>query len=102
MIAMFLPLSSLCIKMEATVVNSSRPEQRTIPALRKRASTARSELAMAPVCDAAARLPDLEEPCLIAGILHPLRISDEGCKSRLSGFLMFSIYRRFTRELFLG
>ena len=63
--------------MEATVVNSSRPEQRTIPALRKSASTARSELAIAPVCDAAARLPAFEPPALIAAILHPFRTNDD-------------------------
>jgi hypothetical protein len=71
---------------DATVVNSSRPEQRTMPALRKSASTAESDEAIAPVWDDAARLPASVVPAFMAAILHPLRINEEAwCKS-LSGF----------------
>ena len=38
----------MCIRDRPTVVNSSREKQRTIPALRNKASTAESELAIAP------------------------------------------------------
>ena len=58
-------------------VNSSRLKQRTIPALRNKASTAESELAIAPVCEEAARFPDSVLPALIAAILHPLRIKED-------------------------
>ena len=68
-----------------------RLKQRTIPALRKSASTAKSELAIAPVCEEAARLPDSDDPDFIAAILHPFRIREEACKSIRSGSLMFSI-----------
>ena len=74
--AQFFPFTSFRVKMLATVVNSSRLKQRTIPALRKRASTAESELAMAPVCDEAARFPDSVAPALMAAIRHPFRIKE--------------------------
>ena len=77
--------------MQPTVVSSSREKQRTMPALRKRASTAESLVAMAPVCDDAARLPLSLEPLFMAAILHPLRISELAWKSSLSGFDMFSM-----------
>ena len=85
------PLISFKLKTQATVVSSSRLKQRTIPALRKSASTAKSELAIAPVCEEAARLPDSDDPDFIAAILHPFRIREEACKSIRSGSLMFSI-----------
>ena len=77
--------------MHPTVVSSSREKHLTMPALRKRASTAESLLAMAPVCDEAARLPLSELPALMAAMRQPLRISDAAWKSNLSGFAMFSI-----------
>ena len=55
--------------------------QRTIPALRNNASTATSDVANAPVCEDAARLPAEDEPDLIAAILQPLRIREEACLS---------------------
>ena len=67
-IAQFFPFTSFNVKILATVVNSSRLKQRTIPALRNKASTAESELAIAPVCDEAARLPDSVLPALMAAI----------------------------------
>ena len=68
MIAQFLPFTSFNVKIQATVVNSSRLKHRTIPALRNKASTAESEFAIAPVCDEAARLPTSVLPALIAAI----------------------------------
>ena len=88
--AIRLPFSGLCMNTPATVVSSSRPKQRTMPALRKRASTARSELAMAPVWDDAARLPASEAPALMAAILQPFRMREEACSRSASGSLMFS------------
>ena len=85
------PVSGGSVKMQPTVVSSSREKQRTMPALRKRASTAESLLAMAPVCDDAARLPLSLLPALMAAMRHPLRMSDEAWKSSLSGLLMFSM-----------
>ena len=76
-IAQFFPFTSFKVKILATVVNSSRLKQRTIPALRNKASTAESELAIAPVCEEAARFPDSVLPALIAAILHPLRIKED-------------------------
>lgn len=62
-----------------------------MPALRNKASTAESELAIAPVCEDAARLPLSELPALIAAILHPFRINEEAWNNSRSGFLMLSI-----------
>ena len=93
---MFLPFNSGCIKIEATVANSSLPEQRTIPAFLKSAFTATSGLANAPVCEDAAREPASELPDLIAAILHPLRIKEEACFNNISGLSMFSIYNNLT------
>ena len=88
---MFLPCYSLCIKTEATLIRSSLPKQRTIPAFLNKASTATSELARAPVWDEAAREPASEEPALTAAILQPFRIKEEACFSNKSGLSMFSI-----------
>ena len=55
------------------------------PALRNSASTAESELAIAPVCEEAARLPLSELPAFIAAILQPFLINEEAWKSNLSG-----------------
>ena len=73
-IAKFLPVKRGSVKIQPTVVSSSRPKQRTMPALRNRASTAESLEAMAPVWLLAARLPLSDEPALIAAMRHPLRI----------------------------
>ena len=75
--AKFFPFSSGKVNTQPTVVNSSREKQRTIPALRNKASTAESELAIAPVCDEAARLPLSELPAFIAAIFHTFLISEE-------------------------
>jgi len=61
-----------------------------IPAFLNKASTATSELANAPVCEEAARLPASELPALIAAILHPLRIKEAACLSNICGLSMFS------------
>ena len=66
---------------EHTFTSSRRLLQRTIPALRNNASTATSDVAKAPVCEDAARLPADEEPDLIAAILQPLRMREEACLS---------------------
>ena len=100
--AKFLPFNSGRVKIQPTVVSSSREKQRTIPALRKRASTAESLEAMAPVCEDAARLPLSLEPALMAAILQPLRIRLLAWKSSLSGLAMFSIYSSFTFESFFA
>ena len=47
--------------------------------------TAESELAIAPVCEEAARLPLSELPAFIAAILQPFLINEEAWKSNLSG-----------------
>lgn len=62
MMAKFFPFNSGKVKTHPTVVSSSREKQRTMPALRNKASTAESELAIAPVCEEAARLPLSELP----------------------------------------
>ena len=62
-----------------------------MPALRNKASTAESELAIAPVCEEAARLPLSELPALIAAILQPFLIKEEAWNNSLSGFLILSI-----------
>ena len=69
----------------ATVVSSSREKQRTMPAFLNNASTAESLLAIAPVCDDAARLPLSLLPALIAAMRQPLRMSEPACRSNLSG-----------------
>ena len=84
--AKFFPFNSGKVNTQPTVVNSSREKQRTIPALRNNASTAESELAIAPVWEDAARLPLSELPALIAAILQPFLINEEAWKSNLSGF----------------
>ena len=89
--AKFLPFSGGRVKMQPTVVSSSREKQRTMPVLRKRASTAESLLAMAPVWEEAARLPLSDEPALMAAMRQPLRIRLPAWKSSLSGLAMFSI-----------
>ena len=76
-IAQFFPFTSFSVKILATVANSSRLKQRTMPALRKRASTAESALAIAPVWEEAARLPESVLPALIAAMRQPFRINDE-------------------------
>ena len=86
-----LPANGGKVKIHPTVVSSSREWQRTMPALRKSASTAESLLAMAPVWLDAALLPLSLLPALTAAMRHPLRISDEAWKSSLSGLDMFSI-----------
>ena len=91
MIAKFFPFSSGRVKIQPTVVSSSREKQRTIPALRNSASTAESELAIAPVCEEAARLPLSELPAFIAAILQPFLINEEAWKSNLSGLWILSI-----------
>ena len=53
--AKFFPFNSGKVNTQPTVVNSSREKQRTMPALRNKASTAESELAIAPVWEDAAR-----------------------------------------------
>ncbi len=73
-----------------------------MPALRNKASTATSELARAPVCDDAARLPAAEPPDLMAAIRHPLRISEEACFNNFSGLSMLSTYINLMRELVSG
>ncbi len=90
-IAMRLPLSSGCIKIPATVVSSSRPLHRTIPALRNSTSTATSLLANAPVCELAARLPASDPPLFTAAILHPFLINDDACLSSIWGLLTLSM-----------
>ena len=47
--AKFFPFRGGRVKIQPTVVSSSREKHRTMPALRKRASTAASEEAIAPV-----------------------------------------------------
>ena len=89
--AKFFPFNSGKVNTQPTVVNSSREKQRTIPALRNKASTAESELAIAPVWEDAARLPLSELPALIAAILHPFLIKDEAWNNNLSGFWILSI-----------
>src|SRR5574344_2070187 len=89
--AIFLPLTSGYIKIEQTVVSSSRLAQRTIPAFLNKASTATSEVAKAPVCDEAARLPALEPPDLMAAIRQPFRMSEAACFKSFFGALIFSI-----------
>ena len=73
-----------------------------MPALRNRASTAESLLAMAPVCDEAARLPLSLLPALMAAMRHPLRMSDEACSKRRSGSAMLSMYKSLMRESRVG
>ena len=85
------PVSGGSVKIQPTVVSSSLEKQRTMPALRNSASTAESLLAMAPVCDDAARLPLSLLPALMAAMRHPLRMSDEAWKRSLSGLLTFSM-----------
>ena len=75
-IARLRPVKRGSVKMHPTVVSSSREKQRTMPAFLNRASTAESLLAIAPVCDDAARLPLSLLPALIAAMRHPLRISE--------------------------
>src|SRR5574344_539300 len=82
-------------KMHPTVVSSSREKHLTIPALRKRASTAESLDAMAPVCDDAALLPLSLEPLLMAAMRQPFLISELAWKSSLSGLEIFSTYNNF-------
>ena len=91
MMAKFLPLKRGRVKMQPTVVSSSRLKQRTMPALRKRASTAESLLAMAPVWLLAARLPACDEPALMAAMRQPLRMRLVAWKRSLSGSAMFSM-----------
>ena len=91
MMAKFLPVKRGSVKMQPTVVSSSREKQRTMPALRKRASTAESLLAMAPVWLLAARLPAALLPALMAAMRQPLRMSEVAWKSSLSGSAMFSM-----------
>ena len=91
MMAKFLPRSSGRVKMQPTVVSSSREWQRTMPALRKSASTAESLLAIAPVCELAARLPLSLLPLLMAAMRQPFLMSDEAWNSRRSGSPMLSI-----------
>lgn len=62
-----------------------------MPAFRNSASTAESLLAMAPVCELAARLPLSLLPALIAAILHPFLMSEEAWNNRRSGSPMLSI-----------
>src|SRR5574344_242819 len=81
--------------MQPTVVSSSREKHLTIPALRKRASTAESLDAMAPVCDDAALLPLSLEPLLMAAMRQPFLISELAWKSSLSGLEIFSTYNNF-------
>ena len=88
------------MKIQPTVVSSSRLWQRTMPALRNSASTAASLDAMAPVCDDAALLPLSEEPALMAAMRQPLRMSELAWKSNLSGLAMFSMYKSLTGESF--
>ena len=89
--AKFLPCSGGSVKIHPTVVSSSREKQRTIPALRNRASTAESLEAMAPVWLEAARLPLSDEPALMAAMRQPLRIRLLAWNSSLSGLAIFSI-----------
>lgn len=89
-------------KMQPTVVSSSREKQRTMPALRKRASTAESLVAMAPVCEEAALLPLSLAPLFMAAMRHPFRMSELAWKRSLSGFDMFSIYSSLIAESRLG
>ena len=96
------PLSSGSVKIQPTVVSSSREKQRTMPALRNSASTAESLEAMAPVWLEAALLPLSDAPALIAAMRHPLRISELAWKSSLSGSAMFSTYSSFTFESVSG
>ena len=84
------------------MASSSRPLHRTIPAFRNKASTATSELAKAPVCDEAARLPAAEPPDLIAAIRQPFRISEEACFNNFSGLSILSTYINLIRELVSG
>ena len=77
------------VNMQPTVVSSSREKQRTMPAFRNRASTAESLVAMAPVCDDAARLPLSHEPLFMAAMRHPLRMSEIAWNRSLSGLDMF-------------
>ena len=74
--ATFLPENRGSVKMQPTVVSSSREKQRTMPALRNKASTAESLEAMAPVWLLAARLPADDEPALMAAMRQPLRMSE--------------------------
>ena len=90
-IAKFLPVRGGKVKIHPTVVSSSREKHRTIPALRNRASTAESLLAMAPVWEDAARLPLSDEPALMAAMRQPLRISELAWNKSLSGLPTFSI-----------
>lgn len=100
--AIFLPFKGLCMNTEPTVVSSSRPEHLTMPAFLKRASTAESDVAIAPVWEEAARFPASDVPAFMAAILHPLRIRDEACWSSLSGLKIDSTYISLIRELFSG
>ncbi len=79
---------------DATVVSSSRPEQRTIPPYGNSASTAESDDAIAPVCDDAALLPASVVPAFIAAILHPLRDQRRGVMEQLIRiWYSFDIYQ---------
>ena len=91
MTAMFFPLTSGCMKMAHTVVSSWRLEQRTMPALRNKASTMASLVARAPVCDEAARLPAAEPPDLMAAMRQPFMMSERECFNSFCGLLIFSI-----------
>ena len=93
---------SITLKMQPTVVSSSREKHLTMPAFLNKASTAASLDAMAPVCDDAARLPLSLEPALMAAMRHPLRMSELAWKSSLSGLPTFSMYSNFTFESVSG
>ena len=90
------------MNIQATVVNSSLLKHLTIPAFLKRASTAESELAIAPVCEEAARLPESVLPAFMAAMRHPFLMRDEAWYNNLSGFLICSIYSILTLESTLG
>ena len=101
-IATRLPFRGFWQNMPATVSSSCLPRHRTMPALRNRASTATSLLAIAPVCELAARLPASDPPAFTAAIWHPFCTSERACLSSFAGFWMLSTYSSFTRELVAG
>ena len=61
-----------------------------MPAFRNKARVAMSDVAIAPVCELAARLPADVLPDFIAAIRPPFAIIEAACLSNFCGFDMFS------------